>query len=191
MCGDSSEESTRRFALEQSFGQPNRWTQGRKSKSRESYRVLRPMQHGSQELVSQLVPITRQRLHQAPIRPRIAAKLFRCKIEIAIQAGRSPIIERMCQRNVRLNPFETESLKWQRFEVGRTCGEGVDCRTNIVHEVRQRQFRRTCAAANCCVRFTNKNGASGARKRDCGGKTIRSRSDNYRVIRNPHETSKT
>src|SRR4029077_4564325 len=115
---------------------------------------------------------------------------MRRKIDIAIQAGCSPIIERMCQRNLRLNPFETESLKPQRFEVGRTCGERVDRRTNVVHEVRQRQFCRTCAAAYCRVRFKNKNGTTGARQRDCGRKTIRPRSDDHRVILNAHETSK-
>src|SRR6266487_3221746 len=96
----------------------------------------------------------------------------------------------MCQRNVRLNPFETESLKWQRFEIRRTRGERVDCRTNVVDEFRQRQFRRTCAAANCCVGFTNKNGITGAHQRDCGGKTIRPRSDDHRVILNTHKMSK-
>jgi len=84
-----------------------------------------------------------------------------------------PIVERMGKRNFRLNPSETESREWKRFEKGGTGGEWVNGRTNIMDKSRQRQLGRARAAADGGVGFQHENRMSGAGEGDRGGETVR------------------
>src|SRR4029077_18448148 len=116
------------------FRQESCWTDRGDSKSCQSDWMSREMQHRLQKLIRQFFPLARERLHQAPIRARIAGKLVGCKINISMQAGRQTVIKRMCQRDVRLNPFESEGLRGTRFENRRAGRERMDRRTDVVQE---------------------------------------------------------
>jgi hypothetical protein len=96
--------------------------------------MSRQMQHRLQKFVSQFFPVARERLHQAPIRARIAGKLVGRKIDISMQAGRQIVIERMGQRDVRLNPFESDSFQRKRFEKRRASRERMNRRTDIMQK---------------------------------------------------------
>ena len=50
--------------------------------------------------------------------------IFRCKIDISMQAGRSAVIERMRQRNFRLNPFESERSSGSVLKNGEPAASG-------------------------------------------------------------------
>ncbi len=148
--------------------------------------MSRQMQRRLQELVSQFLPVARKRFHHAPICARIADQLLSSKIDIPMQAGRGPVVERVRQWNFRLNPCETESLQRQSFEKRRGYRERMNCRTNVMQKPWQRKFSGTRATAGCGVRFANQNGASRAGQRDRGRKTIRSRANDYSVVFNGH-----
>src|SRR6266567_890439 len=94
--------------------------------------MLWPMQHRLQKFVSQFFPVARKPFHQATISARIAGQLFCCKIDISIQASRGAVIEWMCQGNIGLNPFKTESLQRQCLKKWRPGGQRMNCRTNVV-----------------------------------------------------------
>jgi hypothetical protein len=65
--------------------------------------------------------------------------LIRCKINISIQAGRGAIIERMRERDVGLNPFESELLPRKRFEKRRASRERMDRAVLIPPNARRRR----------------------------------------------------
>ncbi len=92
------------------------------------------MQHRLQKFVSQFFPVARERFHQAPISARIAAELFRRQIDVSIQASCGAVIERMCQRNIGLNPFKTESFQRKCLKEWRTRSQRVNCGTNVMHK---------------------------------------------------------
>src|SRR6187551_212903 len=107
---------------------------------REGYRMLWPMQHWLQKLNRQIVPVTRQWLHQAPIRTRISVQLFRGNIDVFVETSCGTVIERMRQRNFWLDPFKTETFQRERFEKWRACCEWVNCRTDVMYKSGQSQF---------------------------------------------------
>ena len=119
---------------------------------------------------------------------RIAAELFRRQIDVSIQASCGAVIQRMCQGNIGLNPFKTESLQRKRLKKWRTRGQWMNRRTNVVHKPWQRECRRARPAADGRVRFPNEHGTSRARQRDCRSKTIRSRADYDRIVFVRHES---
>src|SRR5436305_13343385 len=148
--------------------------------------MLWPMQHWLQELNRQIFPVTRQRLHQAPVRARIVEQLFSCNVDISVEAGGRTVIQRMRQRNFGLDPFKTQALQGQRFEKRRPCCKWVNCRTDVMQKARQSQFGRTRSAADCRVCFVNKNGTSRARQCDRRRETIRSRANDNRITSSWH-----
>ena len=74
------------------------------------------MQHRLQKFIGQFVPIACEWTHQAPISTRIAMELLRRTLDISMQARRSSVVERMCQRNFGLDPLKTESFQRKRVE---------------------------------------------------------------------------
>ena len=82
---------------------------------RERYRMLWPMQHWLQELNRQIFPVTRQRLHQAPICARIVEQLFSCNVDISVEAGGRAVIQRMRQWNFGLDPLQDLSAPGAAF----------------------------------------------------------------------------
>ena len=96
--------------------------------------MSRQMQHRLQKFASQFFPIARERFHEPAIPLGIAGKSVGCKIDISMQAGCGAVIERMRQRDVRLNPFESESLQRKRFEKWRASRERMDRRTHVVQK---------------------------------------------------------
>src|SRR5262245_46467671 len=96
----------------------------------------RPMQHWLQKLNGELFPVMRQRLHEAPIRARIAAELFGCEMQVFIETGRRTVIERMCEWNFRLDPVQAEALQRQSFKKRRTCSEWMNRRADVMQKAR-------------------------------------------------------
>ncbi len=141
MRGDPGEERTRRFAFEHKFRQQRCRAKRQDSKVRERYRMLWPMQHWLKKLNRQIFPVTRQRLHQAPIRARIFVQLFRRNSDVFTQTGGGAVIERMRQWNFGLDPFKTEALQRQRFEKRRASRKWMNCRTDVVQKARQMLVR--------------------------------------------------
>src|ERR1700730_14840671 len=103
-----------------------------------------------------------------------------------MQAGSGSVIQRMCQRDFRLNPGEPESIERKRFEKRRTGGKRMNGGTNIMHESWQRQLRRTRAATDCRICLQNQHRTVAARQRDCRSQTIWSGANYDRVIVNRH-----
>src|SRR5438477_11048758 len=90
-----------------------------------------------------------------------------------MQTSRSLIIERMSQRNFRLNPSETESLERKRFEKRRTGGGRMNSRTNVMDKAGQGQLGRARSAAYGRVGFQHERRTSSMRERDRCGQAIR------------------
>src|SRR5438067_11579992 len=122
MRGDSGEESACLFVLKQELGQKGGRTNRANSKFSERNRMPRQMQHRLQKLGGEFFPIAREWRHQIAIGARVAPELFARKIDIAMQTRRAAVIERMCERDFRLDPIETKSLKRHCFEKWRTGG---------------------------------------------------------------------
>jgi hypothetical protein len=129
----------------------------------------------------QLFPVPSERTKQLRIGFTIAAERCRGAVKITMKTDSSSVIEGMRERNVRLNPLQTESLERKAFKKWRTRGKRMNGGTNIMNETRQRQLSRTRSATDGVARFEDENGTSGARQDDRRGETIWSRTDNYRV----------
>src|SRR5206468_1399699 len=121
----------------QAFGQESCWTDRGDAKACERHRMSRQMQHRLQKFVSQFFPIASQRLHEPAIPLGIAGKSVGCKIDISMQACCGAIIQWMRQRDVRLNPLQSESFQRKCFEKRRASRERMDRRTNVVQKSRQ------------------------------------------------------
>src|SRR5882724_7665149 len=132
MRGDSSEQRARRFVLKKKFREQYCRANRRNSKSCESNRMPRQVQHRLQKFGGQFFPVARKRLEQPPIGGPVDIQLRCCKIDITMQTCGGPIIERMRQRDLWLNPGEPELLEWESFEKGRTGSEWMNCRAEIV-----------------------------------------------------------
>src|SRR5690349_12236837 len=98
--------------------------------------MLWPMQHRLQKFVSQIFPTARERLHQTPVSARIAVKLIGGNISVLIKTGSGAVIERVCQWNIRLDPFKAEAFERKYFEKRRACRERMHGRTDVVHKAR-------------------------------------------------------
>src|SRR6266700_1593699 len=96
------------------------------------------------------------------------------------------VIERMRQRNIWLNPGQSQSFERKSFEERRTSSEWMDCRAEIVDETGQRQFSRARAAANGGVGFQYQHGTSRARENNGGRQTVRSGANDNGIIFNRH-----
>src|SRR3954447_8192346 len=153
---------------------------------RERYRMLWPMQYWLQEFNREILPVSRERFHQPPIRAGIVVQLFRGNIDVFAEPGGGAVIQRMRQWNFRLDPLKTEALQRQRFKKWRTCCKRMDCRTNVMQKAGQSEFGRTRAAADCRVCFVNNNRISRARQCDRGRETVRSGTNYDGVVFNRH-----
>src|SRR6266576_2803454 len=167
MRGDSSEQRARRLVLEKKFRKECRRASRRNSKSCESNRMPRQVQHRLQKFGGQVFPVAQKRLEQPPIGGSVDIQLRCCKIDITLQTRGGSIIERMRQRDIRLNPGEPESIEWESFEKRRTGSEWMNCRAEIVDETGQRQFTR-------------------ARENNGGRQTVRSGANDNGIIFNRH-----
>src|SRR6266550_5884416 len=160
MRGDSGEQRARGFVFEKKFREQCCRANRGNSKSCESNRVSRQVQHRLQKFGGQFFPVARKRLEQPPIGGSVDIQLRCCKVDITMQTRGGPIIERMRERDLWLNPGEPESIEWESFEKRRTGSEWMNCRAEIVDETGQRQFSRARAAANSGVGFQHQHGTS-------------------------------
>src|SRR6266567_2466540 len=186
MRGDSSEQRARRLVLEKKFRKPCRRAGRRNSKSCESNRMPRQVKHRLQKFGGQFFPVAQKRLEQPPIGGSVDIQLRCCKIDITMQTRGGPIIERMRERDLWLNPGEPESIEWESFEKRRTSSEWMNCRAEIVDETGQRQFSRARAAANGGVGFQYQHGTSRVRENNGGRQTVRSGANDNGIIFNRH-----
>src|SRR5438132_6590305 len=131
MCGDSSEQRARSFVLEKKFRKQCRRASRGNSKSCESNRMPRQVQHRLQKFGGQFFPVARKGLEQPPIGGSVDIQLRCCKIDITMQTCGGPIIERMRQRDIWLNPGESEPIERESFEKTRTGNELMNCRAEI------------------------------------------------------------
>lgn len=92
----------------------------------------------------------------------------------------------MSERNLWLNPGETESLERKRFEKWRACGKWMNRRTYIVHKTGQGQFGRARAAANGRVGFQHEYRTSSLGEGDRASQSVRSGSNNDCVVVKRH-----
>src|SRR5438445_13873823 len=140
MCCNSPKQRADGVMLEKNLRKRTCRPKRRNSKPCQRHGMPWQMQHRLQKFVSQFFPVARERFHQAPISARIARELLCCKIDIPMQARRGTVIERMCQRNFALNPFEPESFERKRLEKRRPGSQRVNCGTNVVYKARQREL---------------------------------------------------
>src|SRR6266567_483417 len=96
------------------------------------------------------------------------------------------VIERMRQRNIWLNPGQSQSFERKSFEERRTSSEWMDCRAEIVDETGQRQFSRAGATADHRIGFQYQHRTFRASKSNSSRQAIRSGANDDRVILNPH-----
>src|ERR1043165_2617237 len=134
MCRDASKQCAGWYVLEQNVCEQTRRKKRRNSKPCQSERMSRQMQHRLQKFVSEFDPVPRERFHQAPVSTRVLAELLCRKIDIAIEARRGAIIERMRQWYLGLNPLKTKSFQRERREKRRPSRSeerrvGKECRS--------------------------------------------------------------
>src|SRR6266487_1062435 len=164
MRGDSSEQRARRLVLEKKFRKPCRRAGRRNSKSCESNRMPRQVKHRLQKFGGQFFPVAQKRLEQPPIGGSVDIQLRCCKIDITMQTRGGPIIERMRERDLWLNPGEPESIEWESFEKRRTSSEWMNCRAEIADALREADrnwvilgwlcYMASCEKRLCARRFS-------------------------------------
>src|SRR6266566_3107838 len=91
-----------------------------------------------------LVPRVDERADQTKVRRLVAAEAGRRRTQAVFEQHRSPVVERVSRRRVRLHPFHVEL---ERAKDRRSQPEWMNRRTEVVNEPGQRQLGGTKAAA--------------------------------------------
>src|ERR1043165_3932243 len=94
-----------------------------------------------------------------------------------MQTSGGAVIERMSQRDLRLNPFQAEVFERQGFEKGRSGTHWMNRGANIMNKSRQSESGRARAAANGGVAFHYQHRTSGLGQSNGGGQALWTRAD--------------
>src|SRR6516165_4796399 len=111
----------------------------------------------------------------------IRTKFSRCGFDVSLEHNGRAIIERMGERRRRVNPFESVILERQFGKEGRTCGQRIHGRAEVMHEAREGQLQAASRTAGDWLGFEYIHLQPGLRKHDCGSEPIRARSDYARL----------
>jgi hypothetical protein len=130
------------------------------------------------QFVLELVPAGHERLEQSPIRGAVGSQASRGLSERSPNDRCGSIVERVRNRDGRLDQVELEP---EGAEERRRGDEWVDSGADVVPESRQRQFRSTRSAADRLLRLDDADGASGLSERDRGREAVRPRPDDNGV----------
>src|ERR1700722_1203214 len=88
----------------------------------------------------------------------------------------------MSHRRSGMNPFQAVIRQRQIAEKGRGDGHGVGSGANVVKKSGQGELGRASATADFVFGFEHHHGTAGAGDGDRCGKTVRSRTNYYRVV---------
>ena len=112
-------------------------------------------------------------------RPQDGAKCGRLFAQMRGRCGRT-VIERMGDGYIRIDPLQAMLSKRHGAKSRRCHRERMHRGTNIMHETRQRQLRRSRASADGRLRFEDRDREPSLRERDGCRQPIRSGPDDKR-----------
>ena len=149
----------------------------RSGRQRMSWKTEWPLHAGFE-----LGPSGKQRGQEPHVALAILAEIFRRRFHGPLEDYCRAVIERMRQRRRGLNPFQPALLERQAAEKRRPHRHGVNTRTDVVQEARERQFRRSRPAAQRFFSLDQQNGAARLGDRNRGGEPVRPAAHDDRVI---------
>jgi hypothetical protein len=153
----------------------------RESETRQSGGVVRNAKR-TQYIDIQPIPGFKQRQHKPAIALPVRSKIGSGSVNRSLQYNSRAVIERMRERSGRLYPFEAMLIKRKRAEERRTDRERIYRRAYVMYEAWERELGGTDTTADGFTSFIYRHGPAVLRHSDGGGKTVRSGTDNYRIV---------
>ncbi len=132
--------------------------------------------------VLQLRPGLDERPEDAGVGIRVPAEPLRGLLDRAAQEDGLAPVERMGERQRRLDPLEAVILERNRPEEGRSGGHRMNRRAEVVDEPRERQLAGAEAAADLLGRLANEHRAARSRELDRGREAVGAGADDDGVV---------
>ena len=95
---------------------------------------------------------------------------------------RRAVVKWMGQRDIRVNPFQSEVRQRQRFKKRRTDSHRMNCRAHIMMKARQRQFLSPRASSRLGMTFHDQHPTPRLCERNRRPQPVWPRADNCRIV---------
>jgi hypothetical protein len=177
----AAEERSGGLAVE-SFCQRHRGTNPVESESSQKKWMMREEPDRAKNFVEQRLGVARERLHQVAIRSAIVTKARRRFVDRELQHRGAAVVERMRDRERRVQPDQSMFRQRQRFEKRRHDAHRMDGRADVVFETGQRQLLGARAAADGFLCFEHEDVESGPGQDDGGGEAVGSGADDASIL---------
>ena len=117
--------------------------------------------------------------HHAPVGACVLIESGSSRIDVSFQSDRCSVVQRMCERCVRMYPIDVEL---DFVEERRYGAERVDRRADVVPEAGKRQFLRSRAAADRVCSLENEHRVPVTRDLERRSQPVRAGTDDYCVV---------
>ena len=124
---------------------------------------------GPQNFFGKLLPVSCQRFEDTAPGVAVGAQRLHGAAQIAFQHDGGAVVEWMCERRRRMNPFDSVLLKRQGRKKWRSDGHGVDGRSEVMEKAGESEWQGPRAAADCRLGFVYLNSITSLCEDDCGG----------------------
>ena len=175
-------EQRGRSAIGETIRERRRGANGARAEAREAKRVRRHVQR-RQHIRRDYIPVAREGLDEGAIRRAVAAERAAGRVEVALEERGRCIVERMRERDARMNPLEAEPVERQRRQERRSDAERVHRGADVMHEARFGERLAPRSAAERRFALEHEHREARARDGDRRGQSVRSGSHHDRVVR--------
>ncbi len=162
MRSESAEQGACAVATKTCFGEAARRPHRGHAELCQKEGMTRHAKRG-QHVVAQARPGGSERLKERSPGFAIWTQISRGAGNGAFQHDGGAVIQRVGQRNVRVDPLQAMLRQWEVFETGRADGQGVNRGADVVDKSGQRQLERPRAAADGGRAFVDGDGMASAR----------------------------
>ena len=172
MGGNAREQRLRASLAEESPRQPGRGRKRHQPEPSQQQRVPRHLQW-PERVGEQILPTRHEGVHERLPGWRIGPDPALHGNGGALQEHRRAVVEWVGYRRGRLDPLEAVPRQWQVAEERRANPQGMDRRTDVVDEPRQRQRLAPCTSARRVSSFAEQDLQPGPRQHDGGRQPVR------------------
>ena len=184
MRGQAGDQGFRRRLGEPPPGQASRGLDGAKPETRRQDRMTRDPEWPDQ-IGEDRIGVVHEGAHQPSVRGCIPAQGAARPLERSLEDRRSTVVERMRQRNGRVDQLQAVIGQRQRLQERRRHGERVHGRADVVEEAGEGQRRRPGPAADRRGGLDHQDRVTLSRHGDRRGQAIRAGAHDDSVVSRP------
>ena len=148
----------------------------------EENRVPRHVHDRPQHVVGEIVEATRKAADDRSVRLAVDAQCGNRRIEIGLRDCTAAVVERVREWNLRMYPFEPETLERLRPEEGRCHPQHVHRRADVVDDIRLDERHRPRATARSVRGLEHEHRSTRLRERHGRGQAVRPRAHDHCIV---------